>query len=131
MKINKIVIVDDSTVMRSILRKSILMTENDVGEFIEAADGVEGAARIREHADSIAVVFSDLDMPNATGIQMLTTLKQEQVGGFPIVIVSTVGNQQMQDTCKALGAVAFLNKPFTQDEIGDLLQTILQPSAGS
>lgn len=131
MKINKVVIVDDSNVMRSILRKSILMTENDVGEFIEAADGVDGAARIREHADGISVVFTDLDMPNATGVQMLTTLKQEQVGGFPVVIVSTVGNQHMQDTCKALGAVAFLNKPFTQEQIGELLDSILQPAAGA
>lgn len=128
MNIKKIVIVDDSNVMRSILRKSILMTEHDVGEFIEAADGLEGAARIREHADDISVVFTDLDMPNATGVQMLTTLQQEHVGGFPVVIVTTVGNQQMQDTCKGLGAVAFLNKPFTQEEIGELLETVLQPA---
>ena len=125
MKINKIIIVDDSTVMRSILRKSILMTENDVGEFIEAADGLEGAARIREHAGDLSIVFTDLDMPNATGVQMLTALQNEQVGGFPVVIVSTVGNQRMHDTCKGLGAVAFLNKPFTQEEIGELLDTVL------
>ena len=130
MKIPKIVIVDDSNVMRSILRKSILMTEHDVGAFIEAADGLEGTACIREHADDISIVFTDLDMPNATGVQMLTTLQQEQVGGFPVVVVTTVGNQHMRNACKALGAVAFLNKPFTQEELGELLNAVLQPPAG-
>ncbi|MBI3993011.1 MAG: response regulator [Candidatus Lambdaproteobacteria bacterium] len=120
-----VVIIDDSSVMRSILRKAILMTGLKVEQFLEAANGNEGMTRIRDHLDELDIVFTDLDMPECTGVQMMTRLREEGIAGFPIVIVSTVGNKKMQETCHALGAVAFLEKPFKQEEIGTLLTSLL------
>ena len=121
----KVVIIDDSRVMRSILRKAILMAEIEIEAFIEAANGNEGVAKIKENLDSLDIVFTDLDMPECTGVQMMTRLREEGIQGFPIVIVSTVGNKEMQETCHDLGAVAFLEKPFKQEEIGNLFKSLL------
>lgn len=121
----KVVIIDDSRVMRSILRKAIMMTGVEVAEFVEAADGNEGFDRIRENVDTLDVVFTDLDMPECTGVQMMTKLHEEGLRGFPIIIVSTVGNKNMQKACQELGAVAFLEKPFKQEDIGILLKSVI------
>ena len=121
----QVVIIDDSKVMRSILRKAILMAGVEVANFVEAANGNEGVDKIRENRESLDIVFTDLDMPECTGVQMMTRLREEGIQGFPIVIVSTVGNKKMQEACHDLGAVAFLEKPFKQEDIGILLKRLL------
>lgn len=119
-----IALIDDSRVMRSILRKSILMSDHEIQEFVEAANGAEGLSVIEEHKEKLDLIITDLHMPVLDGIAMLEKLREIGAAQAPIVVISTVGDAQMQETCKNLGAVAFIEKPFSQEDIEKLLDSI-------
>ena len=117
-------LIDDSKVMRSILRKSILMNNVQVSEFLEADNGMEGFEMLAGHRDQLDIAFVDLHMPKMGGVEMLKRLRSEGIASVPIVIVSTSADLEMQKTCMDLGAVGFIRKPFTPQEIGTLMVKI-------
>jgi two-component system chemotaxis response regulator CheY len=114
-------LIDDSKVMRSILRKSILMNNVHVDAFLEADNGLEGFEMLSGHRDQLDIAFVDLHMPKMSGVEMLKRLRNEGIQSVPIVIVSTSADLEMQKTCMDLGAVGFIRKPFTPQDIGSLM----------
>ena len=120
-----IALIDDSSVMRSILRKSIMMSNLDVTDFVEASNGAEGLALI-ESNQNIDLIITDLHMPELGGVEMMEKLKAAGIARAPIVVISTVGDENMQNTCKGLGAVAFLKKPFSHEDIEGLLTNVIK-----
>src|ERR1700677_494158 len=75
----KILIVDDSTAMRMIVKKTLRQAGFDGHEFTEAEDGAKALAAIK--ASKPDLVLSDWNMPNMTGLQLLEAL---QAGGQKI-----------------------------------------------
>jgi len=125
-----VALIDDSSVMRSILRKSIMMSSNlDVSDFVEAENGAKGLELI-ETNKSIDIIITDLHMPELGGVEMMEKLKANGTTKAPIVVISTVGDEKMQNTCKGLGAVAFLKKPFSHEDIEGLLTTVIKDHLG-
>ena len=118
-------LIDDSKVMRSILRKSILMCNYQVDEFLEAENGAQGYEMLNSKKDTLDIAFLDLHMPEMGGLDMLRKLKDEGLLSVPIVVVSTSGDSEMQKTCMDLGAVGFVRKPFTPQDIGDLMAKVV------
>ncbi len=118
-------LIDDSKVMRSILRKSILMCNYKVDEFMEAENGEEGFDLLSGKQDQMDIAFVDLHMPKVGGLEMLTKLKSEGSISVPIVIVSTSADMEMQKKCMELGAVGFIRKPFTPQDVGVLMEKIV------
>lgn len=119
-----VALIDDSKVMRSILRKSILMSHHEVGDFLEAENGLEGLNLIQANKGSIDLIITDLHMPELGGIEMLRKIKEAGENSVPIVVISTVGDAEMQETCKSLGARAFIEKPFSPEDIEKMLNSI-------
>ena len=118
-------LIDDSKVMRSILRKAILMCNYSVREFIEADNGVDGFQILTGNRGKLDIAFVDLHMPKMGGLDMLKQLKKEGASSIPIVIVSTSADMQTQKTCMDLGAVGFIRKPFTPRDVGSLMVQIV------
>ena len=120
-----IALIDDSAVMRAILRKSILMANRDVGEFVEAGNGKDGFKLIQDKGADFDLIITDLDMPEWSGVQMMKKIQETGLKTAPIVVITTVGDSGMRETCRKLGAVAFLTKPFSSEEIKGLLERVL------
>ncbi|MDH5751647.1 MAG: response regulator [Deltaproteobacteria bacterium] len=120
----KIVLVDDSKVMRSILRKSILMCNYKVDEFIEADNGNDGYEILVGGLD-MDIAFVDLHMPKMGGLEMLKKLKETGNSKVPIVVVSTSADDETQKICLELGAVGFVRKPFTPNDIGVMIGKVI------
>ena len=120
-----IALIDDSAVMRAILRKSILMANLDVGKFVEADNGKDGFKLIQDKGADFDLIITDLDMPEWSGVQMMKKIQETGLKTAPIVVITTVGDSGMRETCRKLGAVAFLNKPFSPEEIKGLLERVL------
>ncbi len=118
-------LIDDSKVMRSILRKSILMCNYKVDEFMEAENGEEGFDLLSGKQNQMDIAFVDLHMPKVGGLEMLTKLKSLGAISVPIVIVSTSADMEMQKKCMELGAVGFIRKPFTPQDVGVLMEKIV------
>ncbi len=117
-----ILIVDDSKLTRKAIRRIIGMLDLEVGELFEAGDGVEAIERINGPV-KIDLVLADLNMPKMTGIEMIYELRgNEATRSIPVVIVSTESSTTRVEALLADGAADYLHKPFTPEQIRDVLQ---------
>lgn len=120
-----IALVDDSGVMRAVLRKAISASDVEVEQFLEATNGREGYEIIKSNQGKLDIAFVDLHMPEMGGLEMLQTLHGEGLTKFPIVIVSAEGDREMLEACKRVGARDFIKKPFRPQEVVDMIKKML------
>ena len=114
-------VVDDSQTIRLILRKYLGKIGFDV---VEAADGVEGIARLREMSQT-DLVLVDWNMPNMSGVDFVRAVRAiRQYDSLPLVMVTT--NTELDQIASALeaGANEYIMKPFTQDVIQGKLELL-------
>lgn len=108
-----ILVVDDSAVMRSMIKKTIHNSGVEVGEIYEAANGQEGLAVLDEHW--LDILFIDVNMPVMDGMEMLSHVREKsETRDIPILIVSTESNQERIDIIQKKKA-GFVHKPFTAE----------------
>lgn len=123
----KILICDDSSLARKQLARSLPDSLN--GEVDLAADGLEAMELIRQ--SSYDLMFLDLTMPNLDGYGVLQALNDENLL-FPVIVVSGDIQAEAQQRVKALGAIDFIKKPCTAEELEALIATVdLSPSEGT
>jgi len=114
----KVMIVDDSTAMRMIVRKTLRLAGFDGHEFTEAEDGAKALAAIKSAPPDI--VLSDWNMPNMTGIELLEQIGKEGIKvkfGF----VTTEATPDMRQRAAAAGASFLVSKPFTPESFKEIL----------
>ncbi len=73
----KVLVVDDSAVIRKVVIRALQQTGVTIDEVLQASDGNEGLAVLR--AQRIDLVLSDINMPNMDGIQMLAIMHDDDV----------------------------------------------------
>lgn len=110
-----ILVVDDSSVMRAMIIKTLRMSGLDLGEIHEAANGAEGLdALSRQWTD---LVILDINMPVMNGEDMLKQMRESpETRDIPAIIISTEGSKTRIDRLVKLGA-SFVHKPFTPELI--------------
>lgn len=112
---SKILIIEDAYVSRSLL-KSILETLNYTN-IIEAEDGQEALNVLKEHPDT-ALIFSDINMPNMTGIEFLQhKAGNPEISKIPIVMTTAEGETNMVLQAITLGANNYIVKPIKPETI--------------
>jgi two-component system, chemotaxis family, chemotaxis protein CheY len=118
-----ILIVDDSSLTRKIVRRVIEMTQLDVDQFLDAENGAE-ALKILEQS-SVDLVLSDLNMPEMSGVEMVHRMKSAQATkSIPVVIISTESKTVRIRELLAEGVKDYLHKPFTPEKFKDLIQAL-------
>ncbi len=119
-----ILVVDDSTTIRSMVIRTIRLIGLDVGEIYEASNGIEALARLADH--DVALLLVDINMPTMNGMQLLTRMKEnERLKHIPIVIASTEGSQERIRQLEELGVSGYVRKPFQPERLRDVLIPIL------
>jgi two-component system chemotaxis response regulator CheY len=118
----KILIADDSRVMRQIVLRTLRQAGYAGHEIVEAEDGADALAKVAEHAPDL--VLSDWNMPNKTGIELLRDLRT-QGSQVPFGFVTSEGSEEMRATAAAAGALFLIAKPFTAETFEDALSGVL------
>jgi two-component system, chemotaxis family, chemotaxis protein CheY len=119
-----ILIVDDSSAMRAVLKKTIRISGFQVGELWEAGDGQEALKVLGDKW--IDLVLSDINMPNMNGLELMAAMRDnEMMSSIPIVVVSTEGSEKRRRESEALGASGYIKKPFTPQDIKITLGNIM------
>lgn len=119
-----ILVVDDSETMRAVIKKTITMSGVHVGEFREAGNGKE-ALQVLENA-WMDVVLTDINMPEMGGVELLQSVKSNEVlRNIPVIFVSTESSQSRMDEVEHLGAAAYVKKPFIPEKIKEVLLDVL------
>ena len=114
----KILIVDDSTAMRMIVRKTLRNAGFEGHELSEADDGAKAFEAIKATAPDL--VLSDWNMPNMTGIELLENLRKDSIKvkfGF----VTTEATPDMRQRAMGAGASFLISKPFTPESFKEVL----------
>jgi two-component system chemotaxis response regulator CheY len=108
----KILIVDDSNMMRAMVKRTLGQAGFGGHELAEAPDGAVALA----HVSSVAVdiVLSDWNMPNMTGIELLRAMRAAG-HATPFVFVTSEGTAEMRALATSEGAITLIEKPFTPE----------------
>jgi two-component system chemotaxis response regulator CheY len=119
-----ILIVDDSKIIRSVIKKTLEISGIPVGEIFEASNGLEGLTAMREHW--IDLVFADLNMPVMNGLEMLDMMAQEKlIQKIPVLICSTEGSKTRIEELFKKGVRAFLRKPITPEVLRNVVREVM------
>ena len=118
-----ILIIDDDELFRESL---VLMLEQLGHSVVEAANGLQGMACFE--LEAFDLVMTDLVMPEQEGIETILKIRRKKTG-IKIIAMSGGGNISITRTnlesAKKLGATATLSKPFSADELSNLLAKTL------
>lgn len=111
-----ILIVDDMSIMRQVMKMTVQISGVDLGEVYEAGNGVEALKQAHDHW--IDLIITDLNMPEMGGIQLIETLKDDDVlGSIPVIVVSIEGRDAIVNRALELGAYTYITKPFRPEVI--------------
>lgn len=114
----RLLIADDSKLLRKKLRDEL---EKLGCEVIEASNGKEAISLDLEHEPDGIIL--DIVMPEVGGIEALQTIR-EISPYVPIVMLSSAGTpQKLMQTLK-MGAIDFIQKPYTKEQIVRAVETI-------
>lgn len=118
----KILIADDEFIMR----KTMEMRLKKDGHLIEtAADGTEAMDKIRSFEPDL--VITDLNMPGASGLDIIRLIRKELTLSTPIIILSGMGDEEVVKKALSLGASDYISKPVSP---GSLSEQIRKYQAG-
>jgi len=125
-----ILIVDDSFPMRAVIKKVIKASGFDIGELLEAGNGKEALQLMDQQW--LDLVLTDYNMPDMNGLELLKAMKaSDTLADIPVVIVTTEGSEPRVEEFRSQGAVAYIKKPFTPEQIKSHLNQILgEPEHG-
>jgi two-component system chemotaxis response regulator CheY len=124
MKKLKVLIVDDSSVMRKIVERALRQGGLDLGEVLEAGNGAEALAEVQK--GSLDLILSDINMPVMDGLEFLKSLAGvEQAKGVPVVMITTEGSEARVVEALSNGAKGYLRKPFTPEQVKERVAPLL------
>ncbi len=111
----KVIIADDSQVMRNIIQNAI----RPMGlEVLEASNGHEVFDHLEAQGNNIGVIFMDWNMPGMNGFDCLKALKKnEKYKDIPVLMISTEAEDEKVQMAKDAGAKGYLSKPFTPEKL--------------
>jgi two-component system chemotaxis response regulator CheY len=105
----RVLIVDDSATIRQQVRLALTQAGFDV---VEATDGEDGVAKIREDSE-LAAVICDVNMPKKSGLELIEEIKAGGANSHvPIVMLTTEGQPALVQRAKQAGAKGWIVKPF-------------------
>ena len=114
----RVLIADDSKAMRMIVLRTLRQTGLPVDEVHEAADGAEALAAVAEFGPDL--ILSDWNMPNMTGIELLTALRSAG-NSTRFGFVTSESNPAMREQAIGAGAEFLLVKPFDADRLAEVV----------
>jgi two-component system chemotaxis response regulator CheY len=120
----KILFVDDSSIMRLFARMS---TRNIHGISItEAQDGLEAVEKIRN--ETFDLIITDINMPRMDGLELIRHVRT-MGHRFPIIILTTLGEETDVTRGMDLGADDYMTKPITVHKFTDIISLYMNVPA--
>ena len=116
----KVLIVDDSVYMRSLIKTALTEEGYDViGEAHDGESAIDLAIELKPD-----LITLDNILPDMMGLEILKVLKDEGVES-KVVMVSAVGQQTVVNKGIELGAVDYIVKPFTSEGLIEVVNKVI------
>lgn len=115
-----VLLVDDSSVMRKLVSRSLRQSGVDISGTAEAGDGAQGLEALG--AQPIDVVLCDWNMPVMDGLEFVTEARKAYT--MPIVMLTTESAGDKVAAAMAAGADAYITKPFTPERLRECIDGV-------
>lgn len=122
----KILVIDDSKVMRAIVKRTLRQAGFGGHELEEAVNGADGFDKVQSFGPDL--ILCDWNMPELNGIGLLEKLR-ESGNETPFVFVTSEGAEDMRKLASDKGAMALIAKPFTAEQFEETLSPVLSAAA--
>jgi two-component system, chemotaxis family, chemotaxis protein CheY len=117
-------IVDDSSVMRKIVERSLRQAGLSLAQVVEAGNGAEALAAVQE--SKVDLILCDINMPVMDGLEFVKRLADvENAKGVPVVMITTEGSEGHVVQALSAGARGYIRKPFTADQVKEHVLPVL------
>lgn len=118
-------IVDDSSVMRKIVERSLRQSGLDIAQVFEAGNGAEGLAALQKN--KVDLILCDINMPVMDGLEFVRQLAGvENAKGVPVVMITTEGSEGHVVKALSAGARGYIRKPFTPEQVKEHVLPVLE-----
>jgi two-component system chemotaxis response regulator CheY len=119
-----VLIVDDSPVMRTFIKRVLGLSGFEAGECREAGNGEEALRQLS--VQRVDIILTDINMPGMNGEELLRRLCADGVlKTIPAVVISTDATNERMVRMIELGARGYLSKPFTPEALREELERVL------
>ena len=117
-------IVDDSSVMRKIVERSLRQAGLDLVTVHEAGSGTEGLDLLK--STQVDLILSDINMPSMDGLEFLRQLRAQNLApGVPVVMITTESSEEHVRQAILSGAQGYIRKPFTAEQVKERVLPLL------
>ncbi len=121
----RVLIVDDSAVMRKIVERSLRSAGLELANVWNAGSGFEALDLLR--TQQVDMILSDINMPQMNGLEFLRQVAANDLApGTPIVMITTEGSEDHVVQAVQAGARGYILKPFTAEQIKDRVVPLLE-----
>jgi two-component system chemotaxis response regulator CheY len=119
----RILIVDDSAMMRAMIKRVIKLADVPVEDILEATNGAEALELLKQH--DVHLLLTDINMPVMNGAEMLREISlNDRWRNLNRVIISTDGSTVRREEAEELDVRCYLEKPFSPEVLRDVLNEL-------
>jgi len=119
----KLLVVDDSSTMRRIIKNTLSRLEYE--DVLEGEDGLQGWTTLDQNPD-IGMLITDWNMPEMNGLELVKKVRADsRFADLPIIMVTTEGGKAEVITALKAGVNNYIVKPFTPQVLKEKLSAVL------
>jgi len=119
----KLLVVDDSSTMRRIIKNTLSRLGYE--DVLEGEDGVQGWSVLNENPD-MGMLITDWNMPEMNGLELVKKVRADaRFADLPIIMVTTEGGKTEVITALKAGVNNYIVKPFTPQVLKEKLSAVL------
>ena len=117
-------IIDDSSVMRKIVERSLRQAGIELTQVFEAGNGAEALGVLKEN--QVDLILCDINMPVMDGLEFIKQLPGvANAKGVPVVMITTEGSESHVVQALSCGARGYIRKPFTPEQVREQVMPVL------
>lgn len=117
-------IVDDSSVMRKIVERSLAQAGIEMAEVFQAGNGAEALAILKDNR--VDLILCDINMPVMDGLEFIKQLPGVvNAKDVPVVMITTEGSEAHVVQALSCGARGYIRKPFTPEQVKEHVIPVL------
>jgi len=119
----KVMVVDDSSVMRQIIKNNLKQLGFELSNLLDAEDGEDALQKINQ--DRIDLVISDWNMPKMTGIDFLKAVRaDDSFKELPFLMVTSEADKEKIMEAVQAGVNQYIIKPFNANQLEEKIREI-------
>ena len=116
----RVLVVDDSSFMRTLLTK-IIKKSPKIDDVVEAMDGNSAVEKYQQEHPNL--VTMDIDMPGMNGLEAAKKIKELDPKA-KIVMVTSANKEEMKKEAQKIGTLGYITKPFDAEKISVIIDKI-------